>query len=72
MKYKPMYESKKSKIYDKADVLTYEEVPVPQVDWSQTQAVVFVGERKVRLYKILSSCRQVPVSVSVFPAVFAV
>lgn len=30
MKSKAMYESKKIEMYDKADVLTYEEVPVPQ------------------------------------------
>lgn len=45
-----MYESKKSEMYDMADVPTYEEVtPYRRPDGAKHRLVVFVGERKVRL-----------------------
>lgn len=61
---KAMYESKKSEMYDMADVPTYEEVTLyRRQDGAKHRLVVFVGEHKVRLWKWLSICHWVPLSV---------
>lgn len=51
-----MYESKKSEMYDMADVPTYEEVaPYRRQAGARHRLVVFVGERKVSSLSLTSS-----------------